>query len=1212
MTQRWQFWIDRGGTFTDVVGRRPDGALSVCKLLSENPERYEDAALEGIRNMLGVSSHAPIPSECIEAVKMGTTVGTNALLERKGARTLLLITAGFGDALRIGYQNRPDIFARHIVLPEMLYERVVEVRERVRADGHVLLQLDESALRADLAAAHADGLRACAMVFMHGFRFPAHEHRAGEIARELGFTQVSMSHQVAPLIKLVSRGDTTVMDAYLSPILRHHVSRLAAQLGDVRLMFMQSNGGLTAAERFQGRDSLLSGPAGGIVGAVEICRRAGHDRVIAFDMGGTSTDVSHFNGEFERTHNTVVAGVRVCSPMMQIHTIAAGGGSRLVFENERLRVGPESAGANPGPACYGRNGPLTVTDANVITGKLDPRFFPAVFGPSGDAPLDCAVVVEKFRELAAAISVTSAQPLSAQQVAEGFLRIAVDSMANAIKEISVQRGHDVSDYALCCFGGAAGQHACLVAEALGMSHVLFHPMAGVLSAFGMGLADIRALREVSLEIALEADAVETLRAQEAELTGRVLADVTPQITLQQSPELRTTLRMRYEGSDATLSVPLLEARDPQTIVDTLGAAFDAAHRRRYGFVMPDKPLVIAAIEVEAVMRMPRVDEPEVPVRGTEPLIPVASTRLYTKGGNHEAPIYDRTDLRAGDRVSGPAVIVERTGTIVVEPAWQLECDARGCLSVSRTAAGTAAETGSHRADPVRLELFGNLFMSVAEQMGSVLENTSHSVNMKERLDFSCAIFDRNGALIANAPHMPVHLGSMGDSVQTICRQRAGTVRRGHVYMLNAPYNGGTHLPDITVVTPVFLEQSEAPSYWVASRGHHADIGGVTPGSMPPLSRSINEEGVLIDDFLLVDEHGLRETAVRELLATGPYPARNPDQNLADLAAQIAANEKGVSELQRACKAYGAEIIDAYMGYVQDFAEEQVRRAIVKLRDGHFEYAMDNGAVIRVRVVIDRARREALVDFSGTSAQLPSNFNAPVSVCRAAVLYVFRTLIDAQIPINAGCLRPIRMVAPPGSMVNPTYPAAVVAGNVETSQAITDALYGALGVLAGSQGTMNNFTFGDQQLQYYETICGGTGASDGCDGTSAVHSHMTNSRMTDPEVLETRFPVVLECFSIRHGSGGRGQFRGGDGTVRRIRFLRPMTAALLANRRRVAPFGLNGGLSGAPGADKVSRADGTTQVLEGNQEIQVACGDAIIIETPGGGGFGQEKKRGASR
>jgi 5-oxoprolinase (ATP-hydrolysing) len=1198
--RQWQFWIDRGGTFTDVVAKRPDGTLATKKLLSENPERYRDAALQGIREFLALGPTDPIPAERIAAVKMGTTVATNALLERKGDRTLLVITTGFRDALRIAYQDRPHIFARRIILPEQLYERVVEIDERVMADGTVLRAPDLDAARRDLEDAYDAGIRACAIVFMHGYRWREHEVAVARIARELGFTQISVGHETTPLMKLVGRGDTTVVDAYLSPILRRYVDQIAGELGDAKLMFMQSNGGLTDARMFQGKDSILSGPAGGIVGAVQSSLSAGFDRMIGFDMGGTSTDVSHYAGEYERAFDTKVAGVRMRAPMMQIHTVAAGGGSILSFDGSRFRVGPHSAGANPGPAAYGRGGPLTVTDANVMVGKLAPDFFPKVFGPEADQPLDRAVVEAKFRDLAAEISAKTGTARTAHGVADGFLKIAVENMANAIKEISIQRGYDVTKYTLCSFGGAGGQHACAIADTLGMTRIFLHPLAGVLSAYGMGLADFRVMRERAIEAPVSAETLEELTRQVARLGDAARGDLAAQGIPESQMSAVPTARLRYEGTDAFLPVEL-PPPGPDAAAE-LVRRFEAAHTRRYGFTVPGKRHIVEAVAVEVIGRMERHEDPEVPATTAAPE-PLAATQIYSHGALHDARVFDRLALRAGDTVDGPAMIVEPTGTNIVEPGWRAELTAKGHLVLTRTVPLARDHAIGTRVDPIMLEVFNNLFMSIAEQMGSTLENTSHSVNIKERLDFSCALFDGAGELIANAPHMPVHLGSMGESVKTIIRLNPD-MAPGNVYVLNAPYNGGTHLPDVTVVTPVFLGDAPTPIFYTASRGHHADIGGISPGSMPPGSRTVEEEGVLIDNFLLVERGRMREAEMRALLSSGKYPARNPDQNIADLSAQIAANEKGVAELKRMADQFGLATVQAYMGHVQDNAEEQVRRVIDVLKDGEFAYELDNGAVVRVKVTIDRAKRGARIDFTGTSAQLPDNFNAPSAVCFAAVLYVFRTLVDDDIPMNAGCMRPLEVVIPEGSMLNPRYPAAVVAGNVETSQVVTDALYGALGVMAGAQGTMNNFTFGNATHQYYETICGGAGAGPDFDGTTAVHTHMTNSRLTDPEVLEWRFPILLEGFAVRPDSGGAGRHRGGDGTVRRLRFLEPMTAAILSNRRRVPPYGLDGGGTGKPGLNRVERTDGTVTELSSTDETTMQPGDVFVIETPGGGGFGR--------
>jgi 5-oxoprolinase (ATP-hydrolysing) len=1193
----WQFWIDRGGTFTDIVGRRPDGALVTAKLLSESPEQYRDAAVEGIRRLLGLAPGAPITPEQVDCVKMGTTVATNALLERKGDRTLLVTTRGFRDALRIAYQARPKLFERHIVLPELLYERVIEAEERVGAHGDVLQPLDEAHLRERLQAAHDAGLRACAIVFMHGYRFTAHEQAAARIAREVGFTQVSASHEVSPLMKLVSRGDTTVVDAYLSPILRRYVDQVAGQMPGVRLFFMQSSGGLTEAHRFQGKDAILSGPAGGIVGMVRTAVAGGHDKVIGFDMGGTSTDVSHYAGEFERAFETQVAGVRMRAPMMSIHTVAAGGGSILAFDGARLRVGPESAGANPGPASYRRGGPLAVTDANVMLGKIQPAHFPKVFGPAADAALDREAVVAKFEAMAAEVRAATGRDATPESLAEGFLQIAVQNMANAIKRISVARGYDVTQYTLQCFGGAGGQHACLVADALGMERVFVHPLAGVLSAYGMGLADQIAMREGSVELPLDETGLAAAQARLAQLGDEAARELVEQGVAREAVTLQRRVHVRYQGTDTALVV------EGSRIPD-IRREFEAAYRQRFAFLMPGRMLVIEAVSVEAVAAGERHAAPRAGMTA-QPHVPRPDATVRMHAGRWlDAGLYVRESLQPGAIIDGPAIIAEKNATTVVEPGWQAQLTASGPIELARVQARATQHAIGTDADPVMLEVFNNLFMNIAEQMGLRLQNTAYSVNIKERLDFSCALFDAGGQLIANAPHMPVHLGSMSESIKTVIARNPG-MRPGDIYVLNDPYNGGTHLPDVTVVTPVYLDSTDAkPSFYVASRGHHADIGGSTPGSMPPFSRTIDEEGVLLDNFLLVRDGTMREAELRARLAAGDYPSRNPEQNIADLRAQIAANEKGVQELQAMVAQFGRETVAAYMKHVQDNAEESVRRVITALKDGQFTLPLDNGAQIQVKVTVHAARREATIDFTGTSAQLPNNFNAPKAVTMAAVLYVFRTLVDDEIPLNAGCLKPLGVIVPEGCMLNPKPPAAVVAGNVETSQCVTNALYGALNVMAASQCTMNNFTFGNETHQYYETISGGSGAGPGFDGTSVVQTHMTNSRLTDPEVLEFRFPVRLDAYEIRRGSGGTGRWKGGDGGVRRVRFLEPMTASILSNGRTVPAFGADGGAPGARGSNRIERRDGQVETLGHIASAAMQPGDVFVIETPGGGGCGR--------
>jgi 5-oxoprolinase (ATP-hydrolysing) len=1192
----WRFWIDRGGTFTDVVAQRPDGRLVLHKLLSENPGGYADAAVHGIRELLKLP-HGPIPAGLVAEVKMGTTVATNALLERKGDRTLLLITRGFRDALRIGYQNRPRLFDRKIVLPTPLYERVVEADERVSAQGEILKPLDESTCREALQQAFADGVRSVAIVLMHGYRYPAHEQRLAVLARELGFTQVSTSGETSALMKLVGRGDTTVADAYLSPILRRYVDEVSRELGaGVPLSFMQSNGGLISATRFQGKDAILSGPAGGIVGMARTAQAAGFDHVIGFDMGGTSTDVSHFAGTYERSFETEIAGVRLRAPMMNIYTVAAGGGSICRFDGARFRVGPESAGANPGPASYRRDGPLTITDCNVMTGKLQPEIFPAVFGARGDQPLDAAAVHEKFHALAEQVAAAMGRRLDPIAIAEGFLTIAVENMANAIKKVSVARGYDVSGYTLACFGGAGGQHACLVADALGMTRIMIHPLAGVLSAYGMGLADSRLMKQATVEAPLEPALMKRLNELADELSRSGAAELAAQRISAERVRAEVRVYIKYRGSDTALEVE-------HGSLEELTQGFEVAYRRRFAFTMPGVPLMVESVAVESIGRSEGSDASVAPPTALKDAVPARTVVAHMAGRAHSTPVYDRAALPVGQRIDGPAVIFDVASTTVVEPGWAAMHSARGDLILDRIEA-KANRTSSAEVDPVRLEVYNNLFMSIAEQMGLALQNTAYSVNIKERLDFSCALFDADGALIANAPHMPVHLGSMGDSVRAAL---AVQPKPGDVIALNNPYRGGTHLPDVTVVMPVFDEQGQKILFNVAARGHHADIGGSTPGSMPSNSKTLDEEGVLIDNFLLVSKGRFREQEFRALLASGPYPARNPDQNLGDIRAQVAACARGAEELLRLMSEAGREVVLSYMRHVRANAAASVRRMLANLPDGQFRYELDDGAAVEVQITVDRDAGRARIDFTGTSDQQPTNFNAPASICRAAVLYVLRTLLDDDIPMNDGCLEPIDLIIPNGSLLKPRYPAAVVAGNVETSQVVTDALYGATGRLAAAQGTMNNFTFGNATHQYYETICGGSGAGPGFDGTSAVHTHMTNSRLTDPEVLEWRFPVLVDAFYIRSGSGGTGRWHGGDGVVRRIQFLEPMTASLLANRRRVAPFGLEGGGPGALGKARLLRANGQTLELGPTVEVEVGVGDIFVIETPGGGGFGVQRR-----
>jgi len=1201
----WQFWIDRGGTFTDVVAKSPNGRLQTRKLLSDNASAYDDAVIAGIDDILGLSNDPRRQiqgGKCydrIDAVKMGTTVATNALLERSGEPTVLLITRGFGDALRIGYQQRPSLFDLNIRQSEPLYEHVLEVDERLDAHGAVLEPLDEHTLREELEALYKQGLNSVAIVLMHGYRYHEHEARAAEIARGIGYGQVSVSHQTGALARLIPRGDTTVVDAYLSPVLRRYVNQLVRRLGDTRLLFMQSHGGLVEARYFRGRDSILSGPAGGVVGMVATAKQAGFERLIGFDMGGTSTDVSLFNGSFERTSDNQVAGVRIQAPMMRIHTVAAGGGSLLGLVDGRFQVGPDSAGADPGPSCYRRGGPLTLTDANVLLGRIQARWFPRVFGPAGSQSLDAKIVADGFAKLADRIENETGKRLSPEEIAEGYLRIAVDRMAQAIKQISIQRGHDVTEFTLCCFGGAGGQHACAVADALGIRSVLIHPLAGVLSAYGMGLADIRSIDQQTVETVLDDKAIDDLEKRFVEAEVEALRHLSLQGVDPSGIRVSRRLQVRYQGTDTPIEVPFGTARE-------IGESFDELHVKQFGF-RDDRQKIIQSLSVEAVGPGEEVDPFDAPPAEASGHQPADDSPVYSDGSWCDTTTWRRANLPTNRDIPGPVLVIEDNATTFIAPGWKGRVDARSNLLLERMDERSDESRVSTMADPIMLEVFNNLFMHIAEQMGVVLERTAQSVNIKERLDFSCALFNHDGGLVANAPHMPVHLGSMGESVRAVIRCFDGDISPGDSYVLNAPYDGGTHLPDVTVVTPFFEKSSQEPAFFVASRAHHADIGGVTPGSMPPGSTRIEQEGVLIPPSRLVRDGHFLADELLELLNSGEWPVRNPGQNIADLKAQLAANTRGLSEIESMMRHFGPTTVEAYMAHVQDNAEDAVRSAIGALQSGAFRYEMDGGETICVDIQVDPESRSVVIDFSSTSDQSQSNFNAPLAVCRAAVLYVFRTLVDHDIPMNDGCMRPISIKVPDNSLLNPSMPAAVVAGNVETSQCVVDALYGALGILAAAQGTMNNLTFGNERYQYYETICGGAGAGPDFDGASAVHTHMTNSRLTDPEVLESRYPVLLKRFEIRKGSGGAGKYQGGDGAIREIEFFESMTAAILSNHRRIAPFGMNGGCPGSPGINRIRRADGTEELLSATAEVKIEAGDSVIIETPGGGGFGKLRR-----
>ena len=1194
----WQFWIDRGGTFTDIVARKPDGTILIDKLLSENVSMYKDAAIAGIKRILKLKNEDKIPTDKIASVKMGTTVATNALLERKGDRTLLLITKGFGDLLRIGYQNRPLLFDLNIQLPELLYDRVVEVSERLDANGKIVKELDENQVKIALKKAKNDGINSVAIAFMHSYINPDHENIIAKIAENENFDQISVSHKVSPLIKLVGRGDTTVVDAYLSPILRRYVNQVSDELEEdksTKLMFMQSNGGLTDANLFQGKDALLSGPAGGVVSMVQTGKQAGYQKLIGFDMGGTSTDVCHFAGEYERSFETELAGVRIRAPMMQINTVAAGGGSILSFKDGRFQVGPESAGAIPGPASYGKDGPLTVTDCNVLLGKLHPEHFPNVFGKTGDKPLNVEIVRTKFIALAKEISAQTKKPeMDIIFMAEGFLKIAVENMANAIKKISIQKGYDVTNYTMNCFGGAGGQHACHVADSLGISKVLIHPYAGVLSAYGMGLAEIRSIREGHLEQNIEE--IENAKTLINKLSLKAKEDLTKQGIENSSIKLVKLAFLHYQGSHQNLEINF-------DTVEKMREAFEQEHKKRFGFFVDGRTIFVEMLTVEAIGKTTDNIKFLNVSSQSKVAAPIAHKTMYVDNNKNSVPIYKRSDLKIEQKVIGPAIISEATGTNVIERGWLGSLDKDYNLILSRAEEKKSEKGLGTSVDVVMLEVFNNLFMNIAEQMGATLANTAYSVNIKERLDFSCALFDNSGALVANAPHVPVHLGSMSEAIRTVIKLNKNDIFPGDVFVLNAPFNGGTHLPDVTVITPVFDSDGKQITFFVASRGHHADIGGKTPGSGPPDSKHIDEEGVLIDNFKMFDKGVFRESEIRKILSSGRYPCRNIEHNMADLAAQVAANNTGIVEINSMIEQFGIETVHSYMNHVQDNAEECIRNAIVNLREGKYEYELDNGEFIRVKITIDKIKREATIDFTGTAPKNPFNYNAPMAVCHAVILYVFRTLVGSNIPLNEGCFKPLNIIVPNNSMINAKYPSAVIAGNTEVSQLTCNALFGALGIIAGSQATMNNFIWGNDKIQNYETICGGTGAGPNFHGTSAVQTHMTNTRSTDPEILEARFPVRLEEYSIRKNSGGKGMFNGGDGVTRKLRFLEPMTVTTLCSHRRVKPFGVDGGEPGQCGKEWLEKEDGGFIELEGNDSCEVKVDDLFVMETPGGGGFG---------
>ena len=1193
MKPQWNFWIDRGGTFTDIIARSPDGRILTKKLLSENQRVYHDAAIQGIRGFLQLEKGEAIPSSAIASVKMGTTVATNALLERKGEPTLLAVTKGLADVIEIGYQDRPDTFALKIEKPEVLYDSVIEIDERVLASGQIERSLNRDAAAVKLKAAFDKGIRSVAIVMMHGHRFPEHELALATIAAEIGFDQISTSHDVSRLSKIVSRGETTVVDAYLTPVLNRYVDSIAAELKEqTSLLFMQSSGGLVEARAFRGRDAILSGPAGGVVGAVATARLAGFTKVIGFDMGGTSTDVFHYAGDFEKVYEARIAGARMRVPMLDIHTVAAGGGSVLKFDKGRFRVGPESSGADPGPLCYRNGGVLSVTDINVALGRIQPDFFPSIFGSDQNEPLDGQAPLAAFASIAAELN----DGRSAEQVAEGFLEIAIEHMAQAIKKITTRRGFDVQDYVLNCFGGAGGQHACAVATRLGIKKIFLHPLAGVLSAYGMGLASQKTEQQklIDKDLLLLDRAVIDRHVQT--LVDENITHLTDQGIAAGDITHSAKVHLRYQGTNTLIEVPVAS-------VEQMTADFNEKHRQKYGFLATEKGIWIDTIVVESAGGAQRLEEVSETKPVTEPAAAIAEVRMFTDGRWHQTPVYKFQHLKFGDQIAGPAIIVGDNDTIVVETHWSAATNSYGHLILEKYESVVEEKEVATTCDPVRLEIFNHLFMSIAQQMGVVLQNTSQSVNVKERLDFSCAIFDVGGNLIANAPHVPVHLGSMDSAVKVVIGGDQ-TINRGDVFVQNNPYNGGSHLPDITVVTPVF-GSDDSIEFFVASRAHHEDVGGIAPGSMSPLARTIAEEGVTLDCEKMIEGGTFANDRITKLLLAPPYPVRNVQQNIADLMAQAAANETGVKELKKLVISYGRETVEAYMGHIQDAAEASVRRLITTIKSGSFEYRLDEGEVIRVAITPDHEQRSVTIDFTGTSDQLPNNRNAPAAITRAAVLYVLRCLVADDIPLNAGCMKPVTLIVPPGSMLNPIYPAAVVAGNVETSQAVTNAIFAALDALGSSQGTMNNLTFGNDRYQYYETICSGSSAGPGFDGVAAVHTHMTNTRMTDPEILEQRYPVVVDEFSIRRGSGGRGQWSGGDGICRQIRFLETMECSILSGHRVVRPFGMRGGEPGEIGVNIIMRSDGQQENIGGNAQRSVQPGDAVVIKSPTAGGFGSD-------
>ncbi len=1222
---RWRFAVDRGGTFTDIVGIAPGGALHTGKLLSVS-DTYEDAGVEGIRRMLNIAPGERLDASVIDVLRIGTTVATNALLERKGEPTALCTTAGFEDLLAIGNGARPELFNLKVEKPPPLYSLVEGVRETVDARGRVIAPLDIGGAEKTLERIRKSGFDNLAIVLKHSWKNPAHEQLLGRIALEkAGFRHVILSHEVMPLLNFLKRGQTTMIEAYLGPVLFAYAQTLKRLVGEVAIEFMQSSGGLVDANLLKAKDTILSGPAGGVIGFSSIAKRLEIPQSIGFDMGGTSTDVSRYDGAYNHVFESSIDGVPFHTDMLDVETVASGGGSILTFDGERLRTGPESAGSDPGPACYGLGGPLTVTDANMLLGRIVPEFMPRTFGKTRDRMPDIEAARKLFTALTERIERETGISYSPPELAAGFLRVANETMCRAMKKISVARGYDIRRHALVSFGGAASQHACDIANLLDIGTVVVPLHSSVLSAYGIAVADRTERTVRAVMRPLTADLPRTLLG--AAKTSALPVIHTLRSASGTEPLTTVSLDMRPRGADTWLPIPCASGTGDTIVFKSAGEirrAFEREYLARFGFRPDDPAPEVVNMRTEtriATSLAPDEFDRDTPTRQVRKSEAVFSRPVWIDSGFEQVPVFDRTRLSPGDCIDGPAMIADDQLTLLVQKGFAARVDGREAVVLENKNGPT--EAGAHEAeafagpDPVMLEVCNNLFMNVAEQMGHTLSNTAHSVNMKERHDFSCALFDGKGNLVSNAPHIPVHLGAMEATVRHIIDENRSGMREGDMYLANDPHRGGSHLPDMTIVTP-FFSDGGPPAFFLANRGHHADIGGIRPGSMPPSSRSIEDEGVVIGNFLLVRGGRLREREVRRLLSSGPYPARNIEERLSDLKAQVAANNRGVTELQRIMARYGRDVVERYMRYIQDNARRAMQRALGNIAGesgffhSGFEDRMDNGAKIAVSITVrteQGKKPRALIDFTGTSPEDPGNINAPQAVTRAAVLYVLRGLIEEDIPLNAGCLEPVEILVPGGSLLNPSNRAAVAVGNVETSQRIVDVLLGALGKAAASQGTMNNLLFGrpdDSGGQYYETIPGGSGALEGHCGASGVQVHMTNTRITDPEVLEERFPeVAVTGFSLRRCSGGAGRWRGGDGVRRALLFNTPMQVTVISERRKASPFGLDGGKPGMRGVNRLIAEDGREIRLEGRVDRIVEPGETIVIETPGGGGYGKE-------